>query len=118
MDKKRKYSELNSDGGSAIYVAAGLPPELPLEIVRQIFEAFGKVESINVSFGVKPGQTSQEKESLVTVTFEQSDAEKKKVCLHCLAKIWVSGARYHISGESTENSSEAVKFENTQLPAK
>ena len=78
MDKKRKYSELNSDGGSAIYVAAGLPPELPLEIVRQIFEAFGKVESINVSSGVMAGQTLQEKESLVTVTFEQSDAEKSK----------------------------------------
>ena len=37
MDKKRKYSELNSNGGGAIYVAAGLPPDLPLEIVRQIF---------------------------------------------------------------------------------
>ena len=78
MDKKRKYSELNSNGGGAIYVAAGLPPDLPLEIVRQIFEAFGKVESINVSPGVMAGQTLQEKESLVTVTFEQSDAEKSK----------------------------------------
>ena len=92
MDKKRKYSELNSNGGGAIYVAAGLPPDLPLEIVRQIFEAFGKVESINVSSGVMAGQTLQEKESLVTVTFEQSDAEKAKVCLPCLAKIWVPGS--------------------------
>ena len=71
MSKKRKLEDITAtttatDNNGRMYNAAGFPENLPQEIIKQIFESFGNIETIQIA----------NDKSYVTITFVKEDMEK------------------------------------------